>query len=197
MKNILAFIMLFGSTMATAQNDYNTIIEQFLEQRKEMMEEIMKAFDDDSFFQDEFFDDDVFEQLRQHGLGGFKGYQGAGNNISIQEKMNEDGTISVIITPKNKETNLDIETKQDRITIKSEVEVKEERKDAKGNVLGTSTSMQSFSRVVSIPQGYKAKSPTKKGESIVISLVPNDGNILKPDENGRVPIKKRPGEKTI
>ncbi|MEX1100242.1 MAG: hypothetical protein WEB87_07440, partial [Bacteriovoracaceae bacterium] len=123
---VSAFIMNAMTSAAFAQNTHDEIIQRFLEQRKSMMEDIMKAFDDDEFFKDDFFQDDLFESLRQHGLGGFKGFSGIGNNISVEERMEKDGSISVIITPKDKNTDLNIETTDDKITIKSQVRVEDE-----------------------------------------------------------------------
>lgn len=195
MVKLLAFLMGFIGASAFAQDSHDEIIQKFLEQRKKMMEDIMKAFDDDEFFKDDFFQDDLFESLRQHGLGGFKGFQGGGENVKVEERMEKDGSISVVITPQNENTQLDIVTKDDRITIKSEVKVEEE--SSEGQSKSKSISMRSFTRTVAIPQGYKAKSPKKNGRSIVISLVPDEGNILRPDKDGRVPVKKRAGEETI
>ena len=195
MKKILSLLLILFSLQAFGQNTHDEIIQNFLEQRKRMMEDIMKAFDDDEFFQDDFFQDDMFKALRQHGLGGFKGFNGVGDNIRVEEKMQKDGTISVVITPQNEKTDLNIETTDDRITIKSQMKVEEE--NVQGKARSKSISMQSFSRSIAIPEGYVAKTPKKEGKSIVISLVPQEGNILKPDEDGRVPIKAAPGEAEV
>ncbi len=197
MKRALSLIFLFPILFISNAmgQSHDEILQRFMQQRKRMMEEIMKAFDDDKFFQDDFFNDDMIEDFRSQGLGGFKGFRGAGDHISVEEKMEDDGTISVIITPKDKNTKLDIETKERSITIKSEARVEE--KNEQGKQHHNFTSIRSFSQTVNIPSGYKAKSPRKEGESIVISLVPDDGNILKPDDKGRVPIKKKSGQDVI
>lgn len=197
MRKLLALIttLLFTATPAFAQNSHDEIIQKFLEQRKRMMEDIMKAFEDDEFFKDDFFQNDFFDSLKKHGLGGFKGFQGGGNNVSVEERMESDGTISVIITPKDENTQLDIVTGEDRITIKSETKVKEE--NVQGQSSFNSMSTRSFTKSIAIPQGYSAKSPEKVGKSIKISLVPNEGNILKPDKDGRVPIKRGEDEEVI
>lgn len=195
-KYAMALLILgVGLNSAWAQNSHDEIIHKFLEQRKNMMEDIMKAFDDDEFFKDDFFDDEMMDALKQFGLGGFKGFQGRGNNISVQERMEKDGSISVVITPKQKDAKLDIVTKENSIVIKSEVKVEEE--NVQGQSRSKTISTRSFSQSVAIPQGYKAQNPKKEGESIVISLVPNKKNILKPDNKGRMPIQKAPGEETI
>lgn len=194
MKKLIFLIPLLLAGQSFGQS-HDEILQRFLEQRKRMMEEIMKAFDDDKFFQDDFFTDDLIEDFRNQGLGGFKGFKGAGEHISVEEKMQKDGSIDVVITPKNKDTKLDIETKDDSITIKSEVRIEE--KSAGNGQRSNFSSIRSFSQTVSIPHGYKAQTPEKKGESIIISLVPDDDNILKPDENGRTPVKKAPGQQTI
>ena len=194
MKFIL-FIFIALTPITYAQNSHDEIIQRFLDQHKKMMKDIMKAFDDDEFFNDDFFKDDMFESLKRHGLGAYKGFTCSGDNIKVEERMEKDGTISVVITPQNKNTNLDIESTDNMITIKSKVKVEEE--NTQGQSKSKSISMQSFSRSVGIPQGYKASAPKKDGKSIVISLVPESKNVLSPRKDGRVPIKKAPGEQTI
>ena len=96
--------------------------DAFIEQRKKMIEGIMKAFDDDEFFKGDAdaFDDKMFDQIRKQGFRGFQGFNSSGNNVKVEEKIEEDGSISVIITPKSKNIKLDIQTTNDQIVIKSE-----------------------------------------------------------------------------
>lgn len=191
MKKLIASLLIFMTSFHLfAQADHNQIIERFLNQRKKMMEEIMKAFDDDSFFKSDFFDDDkIFDSFK------FQGFKGSGENVKIEEVMEQDGTISIYITPLNKNQKLDIKTTRDAITIKAEtmVDQKEEGKQ------GTSQSYfkSSFSRSIGIPDGYTVKSPVKEGERIKISLIPSEKNPLKPNEDGRIPVPKPEGGQTI
>src|SRR5690554_3985354 len=162
MKKLIAILMMLIGTQALAQDSHNEIIQRFLEQRKRMMEDIMKAFDDDEFFKDDFFDNDIFESLRREGLSAFQGFQGGGKNVSVEERMEKDGSISVVITPQSEDIQLDIETKEDRIVIKSEMRVEEESVQGQGRSKSIST--RSFSQTVAIPQGYEAKKPAKEGK---------------------------------
>ncbi|MCO4755781.1 MAG: Hsp20 family protein, partial [Bacteriovoracaceae bacterium] len=192
MKLVLALFISLTSLNVMAQNSHDEIIQRFLKEREKMMKDIMKAFDDDEFFQDDFFKDDMFEALKKHGLGGFKGFSGAGDNIEVEEKMESDGTISVIITPKTKDSELNIETTENVISIKSEVKVKEE--STQGGSSSQSISVRSFNRSIAIPQGFKAQAPKKQGDSIVITLVPVKKDVFQPRKDGKVPVKKAPGE---
>lgn len=189
-KLIIVFLIFATSFPLFAQMDHNQIIERFLDQRKKMMEEIMKAFDDDSFFKDDFFDDDkIFDSFK------FQGFRGSGENVKIEEVMEKDGTISIFITPLNQNQKLDIKTTSDAITIKAETMVDQKEEGKKG--VSQSYYKSSFSRSIGIPDGYSAKSPVKVGEKIKISLIPNEKNPLRPNEDGRIPVPKSEGEKTI
>lgn len=191
MKKCLLSILIFLSSLNVySQQDHNEIIERFLSERKKMMEEIMKAFDDDAFFKDDSFNDEtLFDSFK------FKGFRGRGENVKIEEVMEKDGTISIFITPLNKNQKLDINTGSDRITIKTETITSEKNEDKSG----TKTSMfsSSFSRTIPIPEGYKALSPVKDGERIKISLSPSKKNPLKPNKDGRIPVPKPDGGQTI
>jgi HSP20 family molecular chaperone IbpA len=160
-----------------------------------MMEEIMKAFDDDGFMKDDAFDDKMFDQLRKHGLGGFHGFNSTGHNVKVEEHVEKDGTISVIITPQNKNLKVDIKTTENQIVITSEMMEEVENENKQGRT--RSYSKSSSSQTVRIPQGYTAKNPTSKDGSVIISLVPKEKSQFKPDSKGRIPVQKKDGEKTI
>lgn len=182
MKSLFLILSFLFILPVCAEPSHNEIIEKFLNQRKKMMESLMKAFDDDDFFKEDFFSDkDLFDSFK------FKGFQGQGDNVKIEEVMEKDGTISLFITPLNKDTNLDINTDAQSITIKSSTKKEE----------GNSMSQSSFSKMISIPEGYTATPPTKDGDRIKIGLVPSKKNPLKPNKDGRIPIPKMKGEKTI
>lgn len=193
MKFILVLSMLFTTNLFA--QDADEVIQKFLEQRKQMMEEIMKAFDDDDFFKGDAFDDKMFDQLRKHGLGGFHGFNSIGHNVKVEEKVEKDGSISVIITPQNKNMKVDIKTTKDQIVITSEMIMDQKNKSDQGTSRQYSNS--SSSQTIRIPFGYEAKTPTTKGQSIVISLVPKDKSNFKPNSKGRIPVQKRTGEETI
>lgn len=195
-KFFLFILFIFYGESVYAQKTHDEIIQDFIKQRQKMMEDMMKAFDDDDFFKDDDFGgDQIFQQLKKHGIGGFGGFKTQGQNVSIEEKVKEDGTIDVIITPKSDDINLDIQTENNRITIKSEMRVEEEN-DSNGNI-SKSFQSSSFSRSVSIPTGYIAQNPKQVKNSIVISLVPKESNKLIKDKNKREPIKRKKGEKVI
>lgn len=191
-KFILIFIF---STAVLAQDSHDEIIQRFLEQRKKMMEEMMRAFGDDGFFSDDFDDNKVFEALKNNGVGGFGQFKSMGQNVTVEEKMQNDGSIDVIITPKSENVDLNIETKDNRIVIKSETRVEENNDSQGGNSKVFSSS--SFSRSVSIPDGYKAQTPKQKDNSIIITLKPSSENLLQKSKDGKTPLKRRKGEKVI
>lgn len=196
MLKLITFLITFSSFSLMAQDSHDQLIQKFIEQRREMMEQMMKAFDDDDFFNDEDFGGDkVFDQLKKHGIGGFGTFKTTGNNVAVEEKMNDDGSIDVIITPKTENINLDIQTKENSITIKSETRVEEKNEDQMGSSQVFSSS--SFSSSVRIPDGYTAQNPKQVDKSIVITLVPDKENKLLKDKDGRVPLKKRKGDKVI
>ena len=196
MSNLFLIFSILFSLNLFAQNTHDELIQKFIQQRRQMMEEMMKAFDDDDFFKDDDFgDDQMFQQLKKHGIGGFATFKSSGNNVAVEEKVKEDGSIDVVITPKSENINLDIQTKDNRITIKSETKVSEENESESGTSQVYSSS--SYSSSVRIPDGYHAENPKQVDKSIVITLIPDKGNKLIKDSNGRVPIKKKDGEKVI
>tara|TARA_Y100000385_G_scaffold265208_1_gene299288 strand:+ start:254 stop:880 length:627 start_codon:yes stop_codon:yes gene_type:complete len=198
-KLILLIISSFFVLQSFAQqpDDADKIVQQFLEQRKKMMEEVMKAFDDDEFFKrgDDSFDDKMFDQIRKHGFRGFQGFSSSGNNVKVEERVEKDGSISVIITPKNEKIKLDIKSTKDQIVIKSEMMSDVENKNAQ--VTTKSYSKSSYSQTIRIPNGFEAQSPKAKDKSIIIKLTPKAKGKFKPDSKGRVPVQKGYGEETI
>lgn len=199
MKAIILILnfLIMTSSFAQQGDDADKVVQQFLQQRKKMMEDIMKAFDDDDFFKEsnEAFDDKMFEQIRKHGFRGFHGFSSSGNNVKVEEKVEEDGTISVIITPKNENIKLDIKTSKDQIHIKSEKISKIENKSKEG--ISKSYSQSSYSQTIQIPNDFEAQDPKARGKSIVIVLIPKAKGKFKPDSKGRVPVQKGYGEETI
>ncbi len=185
MKIILMLVLSLTGLSAFSQGrSHNEILEDFLKQRKQMMEKMMKAFDDDSFFNNDDF-------------SSMNGFKISGSNIEITERQLSDGNIEIMITPKKDNINMDIQTQNNRITIKTETRV-EKSTDQGGNVF-KSQSMSSSSRSIAIPEGYQAKSPVGSGKSIKITLVPNEKikKIVLPSNGGKIPLKKRRGEETI
>lgn len=192
---ISSFIIL--KSFAQQPDDADRVVQQFLEQRKKMMEEIMKAFDDDDFFKrgNDAFDDKMFDQIRKHGFRGFQGFNSTGNNVKVEEKMEKNGSISVIITPKNEKIKLDIKTTKDQIVIKSQMMSDIENKNSQGST--RSYSQSSYSQTIRIPRGFEAQNPKAKDKSIIITLIPKAKGKFKPDSKGRVPVQKGYGEETI
>ena len=193
MKLILGLLFILNSTLAFSQTR-EEMIEQFMRERKEMMKQMMKMFRDDFSGMDNFFEDDFdpFDSM--------KSFKGGGTNVEIEEKYEDDGSISIIITPKSENISLDIKTDNGMITIKSDMKTKIEENGS------TSFSSSSYSRSIAIPQGYSAKAPVAAGKGLKISLVPNgkvkkimDSNKKrpKPSKDLKVPIGKQPGEDMI
>jgi hypothetical protein len=192
MKILTCVLLALISFSALAQKSHEQMIQEFLNQRKQMMKDVMKAFDDDSFFDDDFDDSSLFDQISKQGLSGFNGFNTRGKNIKIVEKINNDGTIIILITPANDKVKLDIETTVSFINIKSE----------QLNKTSSSHSQSSYSQSISIPRGFKAQAPSQEGKTIKIALVPtkSKSKIFYPkvkDNSNIKPIGKRKGEGTI
>lgn len=176
------------------------LIEEFRRERAKMMNEIMKMFQDDFSGSDTFFDD-----MDMDSLFSDRSFMGGGQNVSVEQKYEKDGSISILITPKNENVSLDIQTTESMITIKSETKV-EQVDDENGNTT-KSYSMSSFSKSISIPSGYTAQKPVAAGKSLKIVLMPKSGmkNIITPKNSQKiapkkqekVPVGKRPGEETL
>ena len=169
-------LVLMSLPVLAQPTDTEKILEKFLEHRKKMMEEVMKAFEGDDMIMDDFFKDE--------------GFRGIGQDFTIEENTTADGNMAIYITPKNKNVNLDIKTQDNRIVIKSETKVKQEDQDQQGS--STMLSSSSYTKSIGIPFGHKALDPVAEGSSIKIVLVP-----VKRKENGRVPINKPAGGETL
>jgi HSP20 family molecular chaperone IbpA len=195
MKGPLIILLSLLSLSAFGQTR-EEILQEFMKERKQMMQQMIQMF------QDDFGGDDILSD-KMDPFGSNKSFKGAGSSVEIEEKYETDGSISIIITPKKENMALDIQTKDGMITIKSEMNVEEENK--KGSNSFKSFSRSSFSRSIGIPQGYSAKSPTASGKGIKISLIPSAKvkKILSPKKkpqnsnSGLVPIKKKSGEDTL
>lgn len=155
------------SISAFAQNSeprtQEELLEEFMRQRREMMKSMMdmmnEAFEEDDFFRM----DDSF--------GMPQSLKGTGENVSVEEKYEDDGSITILIKPQSKNVNLDIKTQDNRITISSEI-----RQETTGDENGSSFSsysMSSSTKSIGIPEGYQAKNPEAIEGAIKISLVPN------------------------
>jgi len=202
MKIIISLLISMFALSSFAQTESDKeILQQFFQQRKQMMEEVMKAFDDDAFdddafFNKDFFDDDqLFDSLKKKGFGNIDRFSQKGNNVKVQERIEKDGSISIVITPANKHLKLDINTTKDSIKIKSEMMFVESKKSKSQSL--RSSSRSTSSQTIRIPFGYIALDPTQEGKSIKISLIPKSKKYVKPNKDGQVPIQKRRGEKTI
>jgi HSP20 family molecular chaperone IbpA len=173
------------------------IIEEFMRERSKMMEEIQKMFQDDFSGGDSFFGDSDIDSLFDQ-----RSFSGGSSDVKVEQKYEEDGSISILITPQSKNVNLDINTKDNMVTIKGETQVVQE--DEGSGSRSKVISKSSFSKSVSIPSGYKAQNPKQEGKSIKISLLPQDKikKLMVPKSKARkkidkVPVGKLPGEETI
>ena len=187
MKKLFLFLLIFSQFSFAQTRD--EIIEEFRREREKMMKEIMKMFKDDSFMNDDFFGEDMHPFDNIERLKKLRG-----DNVAIEEKNEKDGSISITITPKNKDINLDISTENNMITIKTETKVKE-TVDEEGNTY-SSMSSSSSTRSIAIPEGFEAMAPKQVGEGILISLKPTEKKV-KDVYKDRIPLKKKPGEMTI
>ena len=190
---------MLNSSLSLAQKSQEELIQDFLNQRQQMMEEVMKAFDDDSFFEEDFDDKNLFDQIQKQGFRGFGGLSKTGRNVKVEEKIDNDGTINILITPVNENVKLEIETTDRAIKIKSETMDKVQNKN-QGSV-SNSISRSSYTQSIAIPNGFSAKEPTQLGKTIKISLIPLKARSKvfypKVKPNSKKPIGKRSGEGTI
>lgn len=187
MKNLILFLLIVSQSSYAQTRD--ELIQEYMKERSKMMQEIMKMFKDDSLMSDDFFGEDMHPFDNIERLKKLRG-----DNVAIEEKNEKDGSISITITPKNKDINLDISTENNRITIKTETKVKE-TVDEEGNTFSSMSSSTS-TRSIAIPDGFQAMPPKQVGDGIVISLKPTSKEIKKVYKD-RVPVKKRAGEMTI
>jgi hypothetical protein len=129
---------------------------EYRKERRAMMQEMMKMLNQDQSDILKSFDQQIdpfenIERLRRN----------ARNRMRITQSREQDGSISIIIHLKKKNTNIDISTKENIITVKSVEEVKTDKKQRNSH----------FSQSISIPPGYVAKEPVQTKEGLKISLV--------------------------
>ncbi|MFT6633582.1 MAG: HSP20 family molecular chaperone IbpA [Bacteriovoracaceae bacterium] len=185
------FIFLFSSVASSQTRE--EVLEQFMKERKQMMEQMIQMFQDD-------FDNDNFFKDNLDPFSGYNSFKGASSNVSIEERYEKDGSIAIIITPTTENMSLDIQTKDSMIIIKTELSIEEskDQQSQKSHSFSKSTSTKS----ISIPQGYKPKSPIAEGKGIKILLVPDKDmrDRIKPKKKYHkkmIPIGKQPGEDTL
>ncbi|MBD65833.1 MAG: hypothetical protein CME62_11540 [Halobacteriovoraceae bacterium] len=181
MKYVMLLTMIFSLT-AFAQTR-EELIQEYMKERNKMMREIMDMFNEDldTMMEDDFFEKDV------NSFFSDKSFLGGSQSVTVEQNYEKDGSISVIITPKDKNIQLDISTENNMITIKSETKIVDENSQAGNTFKSMSTS--SMTKSIAIPRGYTAKAPTQEGEGIKISLVPTDSvKKLAPQKN-KTPVK--------
>jgi hypothetical protein len=190
MKALFLVILLSLSNVYAQNqaNDREEIIEKFMKNRKAMMDKMLDAFSEDSFFEDDM-DDDFFKSILGNRFDKFKNHK----MVSVEEIRKKSGDIDVFIKPEDETIKLDIETKDSVIIVKAKKIEKIENNSASSfsSRLNNQSSMQS----VSIPEGYEAKSPKTVGDKILIALVKKRTKIQK--INSKTPLLKRKGEGTI
>ena len=138
MRTVILFISLIYSVQGFSQTR-TEIMEELKKDRAEMLREISKIFADDSFIQSQLFAD----------------VKRAPKPVVIEEKQNNDGSVDLVITPKNKDVSLDISTNNKTIVIKWDYKKK------------NSSGSQSFY----IPEGYIANAPISKGKALIIKII--------------------------
>ena len=195
MKLILMFLFMIPSLSFAQTRD--EMIKNFMEQRKQMMKQMIQMFQDD-FSNDSFFNDD-FDPFS--GMGQMKSFNKQGNSVEIKEEYKKDGTIEYTVIPKDKNMTLDIQTTDSSITIKTETKV-EQVDEQNGNQV-KSYSSSSSSQIINAPEGYTVKKPENSSDGVKITLVPTGKvqkviNAPKIDKKKKLmPIGKMPGEETI
>ncbi len=193
---ILLMVLFFIPSITFAQSR-DEMLKMFKEQRKQMIQQMMKLFQDD-FSSDSFIDDD-FDPFS--GLGQMNSFNQDGESIEIKEEYKKDGTIEYTVIPKDKNMTVDIQTTDDSISIKTETKI-EQVDEENGNQV-KSYSSKSLSRIINAPEGYKVRKPENTSDGVKITLVPTgkvQKIISKPkDQQDKklIPIGKRAGEETI
>ena len=190
MKNIVLFftIILISPSYSDSTQDYMSKLRQ---ERMKMKEQILKMFNNGMSMGD-FFDSDSissFDNLR------------SSSSVIVNEEVNSDGSIDIIIKPKSKDTNLEVDVSDKAIIIKSESRVEEKTENGSGTF--SSFSSSSFSQSIPIPAGYFASKPDYSGDGVKIVLKNSQtaksksikGNTSR--DMGLVPIGKEPGEETL
>lgn len=201
---LLAIISILICSFHSFAQTREELIEEFQRERAKMMQEIMKMFQDDFSGADSFFDD--FDDMDMDTLFNNRSFTGGGANVSVEQKYEDDGSMTILITPKNENVSLDIQTTDNMITIKSETRV--EQTDEQGTNRTKSYSRSSFTKSIGIPTGYVAQKPVPEGKSIKIVLSPKDQmkKIVVPKstkkekpkpKQEKIPIGKRPGEEML
>lgn len=203
MKTILLITTTIFSLNLFAQKDHDQILRDFLEQRRKMMEQMMKHFDDDFFKMDDDIKD--FGKLPGNKVMEFSSNDQA---VKVERKQNADGSIELHITPKDKNVEFEINTDKDMVTIKGKSTFAQKDESKKG--MTSSTIQSSFQQSYGIPSGYKALDPVQQDETIILKLVPKDSSTqiknFKPGanptkiqntEDEKKPLKPVPGDITI
>lgn len=179
MKMIVSLLLL-GCPIINFSQDHDQLTkqqiwDQFRQDRRAVMQQVLKLFNDD-------FEDDDF----------YKGDQ----SVEVLEELQDNGDIHIKIIPKSKNIQLDIQSSGNSITIKSDTKVEEETK--KGNSRFQSFSSHSFQRSIGIPSGYKIASSKQIDKGWLFVLVA-DQKFKKtlPKKSRRIPVDKKDGEEII
>lgn len=228
MKQWLILFFLF-SFMAMAQKGQKNLDAQEFMKRKQMLmerimkmalegdqlaeiEEAMKEFqNDEGFFPKDMWNDQIFQDMEnkmQEDLGGFRAWAGS-SGASYEWKETEKERI-LEITPKDKNTPLNIQINKGVIEISSEM--KEENLKEKSRSMNMTSFKQSFTAPEDV-ETEKAQIENKEGKVIVrfplksgvTGKVNNKKTTVpvslpeKKKKSGeeRVPLKARPGDVTI
>jgi HSP20 family molecular chaperone IbpA len=169
---MIKIVLILSTILSTAfaQKTHDQILEDFLESRRQMMEKMMKAFDEDDFFKNDF-----------------QTFPKQDASIKIEQITEKDGKQYIVITPQSKDINFDLDVTDSEVKVKGTVKVEEKNTDNQSQSFSSYNSQ--FSQIFPIPLDKKALSPKQEGESIKIELVP-----LK-DE--RTPVSKPKNDKII
>ena len=151
----------------------------------------------DRFFNDDFFSNNTnpFEEMDrlraelEQRMGGSNGnrlknywdewtgkrFSKSDHNISVETKDKKDAYVVTIIVPDLEEKSLNIDINNDAISIEGTFHKKIERRDNKGQIIGTHEIKQSFSKQIPIPENTIAKNAdilTEK-DRVIITLPKN------------------------
>jgi hypothetical protein len=152
---IITFSAIVASLSIKAQTK-DELREEYRKERRAMMREMMKMLKQEQKDIMKEFDQDMnpFDNLKR--------LQGQSKRaIRVTQSREIDGSISIMIHMDKKNSNVDISTKDNIISIKSVSE----------KTGSTTFNQSSFSQRITIPPNYMAKPPVQFDGGIKISLV--------------------------
>ena len=192
---VFNFLLIFSfalhvNSLFAQSNSQDDMMKEFIKSRQRMMNEMIKAFDEESFTSDYMSEDFLKDIL------GYKFNENFGESesmVGIKQVQKTDGSVDLFLKPRDQSVSMDIDTQESVIIIKA-VQKSEVKNESKKQVT-RKISRGEYSQSITIPFGFTASSPKVVDGRVKITLTPNKKN--KPDLIDRKPITKRKGEGVI